>query len=75
MESTIPLYVMSILRAVGGMLGGYLIGKGYITAEDATSVGGALLAVFVVLWSIHAKRQSIKALNDAIAAPSGRAKP
>lgn len=75
MESTFPVYLTSLLRALGGVIGGYLIGKGYLTAEDATAIGGGLLAVIVALWSIHAKRKSIKALRDAIAAPSGKAKP
>lgn len=75
MESTLPLYVTSLLRQVAAMIAGYLVAKGYITAEDAPAIGGALLAVVAVLWSFNSRRKSVKALNDAIAAPSGQAKP
>lgn len=75
MESTIPLYLTSLLRQVAAMIAGYLLAKGYITAEDVPAISGALLAVAAILWSLNSRRKSVKALNDAIAAPSGEAKP
>lgn len=70
--SAVPSYVASILRTVGGIVGGWLIGKGYITAEQAPEIGGGLLAVVVAVWGIIQKINAHKALKSAISAPSGQ---
>lgn len=70
--SPIPSYVASILRTVGGIVGGYLIGKGYITAEQAPEIGGGVLALIVAGWGLYQKLSAHKALTAAIAAPAGR---
>lgn len=71
--NAIPSYVASILRTGGGIIGGYLIGKGYITADQAAELGGASLAVIAVGWSLYQKYAAHKALTAAIAAPAGKA--
>lgn len=73
-SSAVPAYVASLLRTVGGMVGGYLIGKGYITAEQAPEIGGALLTIGIAVWSVVQKYNANKALQAAIAAPAGFSK-
>lgn len=73
-QSAIPSYVTSLLRTAGGLIGGYLIGKGYISGEQAATIGGALLALVVAGWSMYSKYKANAALNAAIAAPKGFAK-
>lgn len=67
----VPSYLASILRTVGGIVGGWLIGKGYITAEQAPEIGGGLLALVVAAWGLIQKLNAHKALKSAIAAPGG----
>lgn len=66
--SIIPSYITSILRTAGGVIGGYLIAKGYITAENAPELGGAALTVIVALWSLYQKLSAHKTLTAAIRA-------
>lgn len=66
----VPSYLATLLRTLGGMVGGYLIGKGYITAEQAPEIGGGLLAAVVAIWGIVQKINAHKALKSAIASPA-----
>jgi hypothetical protein len=47
-----------IARAIVAALGGYLVAQGLIDAETATTAGGALTTLVVVLWSIWSKRKA-----------------
>lgn len=71
--NALPTYLTSLLRTLGALIGGWLIGKGYITAEQAPQIGGALLAVFVAGWGLYSRHLADKKLKAAIAAPAGRA--
>lgn len=46
-----------VVRAIAAAAGGYLVGQGYISAETATTVGGAVVTLAVALWSVWAKRE------------------
>jgi hypothetical protein len=63
--SPMPSYVASLLRTVGAVLGGYLIEKGFISAQQAPELGGAVLAIIVVAWSLVQKYNAHKALTAA----------
>jgi hypothetical protein len=67
----IPSYIAAILRTVGALVAGYAIAKGYITAEQAPQIGGAILALIVAGWSIFQKVNAHGAFKAAVAAPAG----
>ena len=71
----LPAYLASLFRLAAMTAAGVLLSSGYITETQADQVGGTLLIVLTVLWSMHAKRKAAKVLRDAIAAPAGRATP
>lgn len=50
--------VGGIARALVSALGGYLVGKGLIDSETATTVGGAVATIIVAVWSVIAKRKA-----------------
>jgi hypothetical protein len=45
-----------ILRAVLSAAGGFAVGKGYLDAETATAISGALVTIAVAVWSVRAKK-------------------
>ena len=47
-----------IARALASALGGYLVGKGLIDSETATTVGGAAATIIVAVLSVIAKRKA-----------------
>jgi energy-converting hydrogenase Eha subunit B len=47
-----------IARALVSALGGYLVGKGLIDSETATTLGGAAATIIVAIWSVIAKRRA-----------------
>lgn len=49
--------------------GGFLTGKGYVTAEQVTTIVGAIGSVGAVLWGIYVK-SGTTAVPDATAARS-----
>lgn len=69
----VPAYVASLLRAGLTALGGWLVSKGYITADHTPEIVGAGLTVVAVVWSLIQKANAHAALKDAIAAPAGKA--
>lgn len=71
----VPTYLASIARWAIATGAGFLIGKGYVTAEQAATVSAAALALLPLAWSLIQKRNAGKALKDAIAAPAGLTKP
>jgi hypothetical protein len=48
--------IAGIARALIAAAGGFLVGKGYIDAETAATVGGALTTLAVAVWSVWAKK-------------------
>jgi len=47
-----------IVRTLVSALGGYLVAKGAIDSETATTVGGALATIIVAVWSVWSKRKA-----------------
>ena len=47
-----------VVRAVVAGVGGFLVGKGYIDAETAALIGGAVVTIGVAIWSIVIKRKA-----------------
>jgi hypothetical protein len=72
--SAIPAYLASMIRTGLTALGGYLVGKGFLTAEQAPEVAGAVLTGLSAVWSLYQKWSANQKLSDAIAAPAGKAK-
>lgn len=68
--SVVPSLFGTVLRAAGSAIGGYLIGKGYITAEQAPELGGAALTLIVAVWGLYSKLRAHSTLKAAIAAPA-----
>jgi hypothetical protein len=50
--------IAGIARALVSALGGYLVGKGLIDSETATTLGGAAATIIVAVWSVIAKRRA-----------------
>jgi len=48
------------LRAVLASIGGALAAQGYINANDAQAIAGALATLLVAAWSIYQKRKAKK---------------
>ena len=47
-----------IARALASALGGYLVGKGLVDSETATTIGGAAATIIVAIWSVVSKRKA-----------------
>lgn len=45
-----------VVRAVLSALGGIAVGKGWVDANTALSITGALVPVIVAWWSVRAKK-------------------
>lgn len=56
-----------ILRTVLASVAGYFIGKGYVNAEDAEVLIGALTTLAVGAWSIYQKLKTSKQIKVAAA--------
>lgn len=69
-DTPVPAYVATVVRSVAATIGGWAIGKGYITAEQAPEIGGALLVLATVVWGLIQKHNAHKDLKAAIAAPA-----
>lgn len=70
----LPKQIASVLRHGLTFLGGFLLSKGYITAEIVPQFIAGGLALSALGWSIVQQVNSHKALKDAVAAPAGRLK-
>lgn len=57
-EEMTSVEIGGIARALASALGGYLVGKGLIDSETATTVGGAAATIIVAVWSVIAKRRA-----------------
>lgn len=60
MDATVLLAMVNgVLRALLASLGGYLIAKGYVTADGWATVSGhvvgAVLVAIPMLWTVYAK--------------------
>lgn len=73
LPSSFPPVVATALRVAGGVVGGYLVGKGYFTAEQAPQIGGAALSIIAAGWAIYASWKKNQKLKAAIIAPAGKA--
>lgn len=78
MDSTTPTVVNSnqlpglaaaALRYIASPLAAYLLGKGYITADQATEVGTVLIVVGSAVWGLYgtwkSKHTVVKIASDA----------
>jgi hypothetical protein len=72
--SALPGYISTLLKTGLGFVGGVLVSKGLITAEQATELTGAAILVIGVVYGLIAQHGAHTALKAAIAAPAGQAK-
>ena len=49
--------VYGVARAFLAALGGVLVSQGWIDAENAVAVSGALATIAAAVWSVKAKRK------------------
>lgn len=73
-KSMAPALLTTIVRQVLMTGGAWAVGKGYITGEQAIQLGGAAVAVAGAVWGLYSRYVNTRKLNDAIAAPAGKAK-
>lgn len=73
--SVIPANILSTIRGVLYGLAGVFVSKGSITADQSDLAVSAGLAIVALAWSFIANKRKNNALKDAIAAPTGQAKP
>lgn len=72
--STAPAILTTLVRQVLLASGAWAVGKGYITGEEAIQWGGAAVGVSAALWGLYSRFRRTRQLQDAIAAPAGKAK-
>lgn len=69
-ESAVPTQLMAALRQALIALGGYLVGKGWLTDELAQAVIPVVLLVGPVIWSqFRVRSGQAKLVTAAAAAP------
>jgi hypothetical protein len=66
--TTAPGYIQGLVRTVLAVAGGFLIGKGWVTADQLPEIGGLAVAVAVGLWSLVHKANLATALQNAVTA-------
>ena len=71
--SAVPSYIASIVRNLLAVASGFVVGKGWIDAEQGVAITGAIMAVIPVTWSLVQKHNANKALKSAINSPAGHA--
>lgn len=67
----LPSYTAAVIRTGLGMAGGWLIGKGYVTADQLPEIGGLALGLLTLVWSLAHKVTTSKALQAAQDAAKG----
>jgi hypothetical protein len=63
-----PGYIQGAVRTALALGGGFLIGKGYVTADQLPELGGAVVGVGVFIWSMVHKSNIAVALSNAFGA-------
>lgn len=58
MKMSYSTEIGGIVRTLISALGGYLVAKGAIDSETATTVGGSLATIIVAVWSVWSKRKA-----------------
>ncbi len=55
--------LLSVLRSVLAVVGGWAVGRGYVTADQLTLVGGLLASLVPLVWGIvvHTPANTVKA--------------
>ena len=71
--SALPAQMQGQLRAGLAFVGGILVSKGLIAADQVPALVGFGTLAAGALWSWWSHRQANKALKAAIAAPAGQA--
>lgn len=63
-----PGYIQGLVRTLMAVAGGFMIGKGWVTAEQLPEVAGLAVAVAVGIWSLIHKLNLATALQNAVTA-------
>lgn len=51
--SALPSLLTTLLRYVAGPIGGFLVGKGWIMADQVPQVAGVLLSIGAAGWGLY----------------------
>lgn len=70
---TAPSVLTTLLRYGLTTVGGWLIGKGYITGEQSLQLVGIAGPLAGAVWGVYSTVKSKQALKAAIDAPKGKA--
>ncbi len=73
-DVALPGWFTPILRNVLALVSGFVIAKGWFTAEQWVQIGGGITAAAGAIWTLYSRAQTRKKLKEAIAAPAGLAK-
>lgn len=73
-DVALPGWLTPLLRNVLTLVAGFVIGKGWFTAEQWAQISGGAVALITFLWTVYSRHQTRQKLKDAIAAPAGAAK-
>jgi uncharacterized membrane protein YebE (DUF533 family) len=69
--NSLPSVLQTIIGSAAGMLGGFLVGRGWITADQIPQVAGVLMAIGGAAWTAYqAWRNHKKLVITADAAPA-----
>ncbi len=72
--SPIPGFITTSLGQLGAWLAAALMTKGLVSDDHTELVVGAVVAVGTLAWRLISTNSRVRKLNDAIAAPAGKAK-
>ncbi len=65
----------SAVRAILAAVGGWLVGKGWISNQLLAEISGVAVVVLPIVWAWFKNWSSHQALRAAIVAPAGKAVP
>ena len=64
--------IKGIVRALLGAAAGYVVAKGWLDADMANEVIGAVLLIMTAGWSVFDKKTAEVKLQKAVSAPEGK---
>lgn len=65
MNQTLVESLLSVLRALLSTGAGYLVGKGYLNADIASSLVGLMMVCAPMAWGVYQKYLAAEALKEA----------
>ena len=67
--SKMPAMVVTVLRYLATLLGGWMVRHGYMGADDTQLLGGALLGLAALVWGVYDTFRHKKQIEAAAITP------